>query len=88
MSTSLPYIAVRCTPERIAKVKRIANACGMSMSQWVGSILDQAIPMSEKAMRAALMGEAAQAEFLGNLRAMAEAAGVAVDELTDEKMKD
>jgi hypothetical protein len=44
--------------------------------------------MSEKAMRAALMGEAAQAEFLGNLRAMAEAAGVAVNELTDEKTKD
>ena len=64
MPSDLNVIAVRVPPERLKAVKRISGACGMSMSAWINAMLDEAIPMSERAMRAAVMAEAGQEEFI------------------------
>lgn len=84
MPSELPVIALRVTPDRLKRVKRVANASGMSMSLWLNGVLDLVLPMSEKAMRAALMGEQATAEFIGDLRQMADSVGVQIDDLLND----
>lgn len=81
MPSDLNVIAVRVPKERALAVKRIAAACGMSQSGWINSILDMAIPMSEKAMRAAILGEVAQEEFVQTLRAVVAEADRELEEL-------
>lgn len=81
MPSDLNVIAVRVPPERLKAVKRISGACGMSMSSWINSILDEAIPMSERAMRAAVMAEAGQEEFIQHLRQSLAAAQDAVSKI-------
>lgn len=80
MPSDLNVIAVRVPPERLRAVKRISGACGMSMSAWINAMLDEAIPMSERAMRAAVMAEAGQEEFIQHLRQSLAAAQEAVEE--------
>ena len=83
MPSSNPILVVRVTLERREKLKRIARGCGMSVSAWVNAILDDAIPMSEKALAAATLGEEAQAEFFSYLKEQAQRAKSAADSLPD-----
>lgn len=83
MPSANPILVVRVTLERREKLKRIARGCGMSVSAWVNAILDDAIPMSEKALRAATLGDEAQVEFFSFLKDQAEKAKAAADSLPD-----
>lgn len=80
MPSDLNVIAVRVTPDRLKAVRRISHASGMSMSGWINALLDMAIPMSEKAYRAAVLGEKAQAEFVGHIRQVMYETGKDLDE--------
>lgn len=84
MPSANPILVIRVTPERRDQIKRIARGCGMSYTAWINAILDDAIPMSEKALAAATLGEEAQAEFFSYLKEQAQRAKSAADSLPDD----
>ena len=78
MPSDLHVIAVRVPEERYQAIKRISSVSGRSMSGWINELIELALPMMDKALFAAIQGEAAQEQFLKDLRTSAQ---LALDEV-------